>query len=314
MKFVKQLLVIVSAIVLIHGVGYSLGVNSSSNLNGITMTPFLENVELNNQDTTKNITITYTNNTHLIQELDLTTKDFGSLDSTGGVILEGSNSYTQKFGLTSWMSLSNNILTLPPESSESVNVTISNLISMSPGGHYGAVVASVNNFNNPISGNHVSVNQELVNLIMIDKVGGNHFDLKLLNTSQNGNWLHLPNSVVLSFKNPGNVQVVPRGIVRLISPTNVVISQGIINPQSSFILPQTIQDMSVPLESVNKNYPLPGIYKVIVSFRYDGYNKFAVSSYDVKYVDLTGYLIILIFLILIFYVIKKYRYLSHKNK
>ncbi len=279
----------------------------NTNINGISMSPFLENVSLNQNQTSTSFPILYTNHTSLIQELDFTVQDYGSLNNTGGVLLEGSNSYTQKYGLTSWMSLSTNVLTLNPNTSGQIMVSLTNTQSLTPGGHYGAVVAKVNNFNSTFSSNIVSVNQQLVNLILLNKLGGDHFDLKLQNISTNGNLIDLPSVVNLSFQNPGNVQVVPRGVVRLLSPTNQILSQGIINQQSSFILPESFQNMIVSLKPISRSFGLPGLYHIVVNFRYDGLNKYYTKEYTIKYFNLLGYFGLLIIIFVMVYLIKKYR-------
>src|SRR5207244_2068642 len=99
-----------------------------------------------------------TNHTMTLQELDLSVRDFGSLNDTGGILLEGSNRYTQRYGLASWLSLGTDTVVLQPNETRSVPVTVYNRSSLQPGGHYGAVVASVNSLNGQ-SGNSVVINQ-----------------------------------------------------------------------------------------------------------------------------------------------------------
>ena len=307
MKILRYILLFVTIFLQFPESTSALSFKQLTTASGITMSPFLENISLNQTKPEASFIVTYSNNTNNIQELDLTTEDFGSLNRSGGVLLEGSNLYTKKFGLSAWMQLSNNVLTLNPNSSESLTVTIVNQSSLTPGGHYGAIVAKVNNFNNPSNGNLVTINQQLVNLVMIDKTGGEHYDLSLTGIKSNGNWLKLPNSVVLTFENPGNVQVVPRGVVRLLSPSNKVIAQGIINSESSFILPESFQDQIVNLTSISNSYNLPGIYHLSVDFRYDGYSNYYYKEFTLSYIDLFGDIVILLVISITFIGFKIYK-------
>jgi hypothetical protein len=259
---------------------------------GISLSPFLQNISIQPSDIAKSFNLTITNHTAGLQELDLSTHDFGSLNNTGGILLEGSNSkYGLRYGLTSWLSLGTDTVVLQPNESRAVLVTINNRASLQLGGHYGAVVASVNSLNNQ-SGNKVVINQQLLSLILVDKVGGDHYDLNLNSATTNGNWLHLPNTARLVFQNPGNVHVVPRGLVKLKSPTGTVIAQGIINSGSAFMLPESFREFYVPLTPIGKAPPLPGLYHIEVDFRYDGINRYAVKNYAVRFIDLGLYVVL----------------------
>lgn len=258
---------------------------------GIALSPFEQAINILPTDTDKVFNLTLTNHTNHLEELDLKTQDFGSLNDTGGVLLEGSNSYTGRYGLASWLTLGTDTVILQPGESRTVPVTITNRADLQPGGHYGAVVASVNSLNDQ-SGNHVAINQRLLSLIFVDKVGGDHFALHLDSIEQNGNWLHLPNDIILRFQNPGNIHVVPRGIVKLVSPGGSVVAQGLINDESAFILPETFRQLYVPLTPAAKAPPLPGLYHLVIDYRYDGINRYAVKTVTVSFIDLGLYVVL----------------------
>jgi len=264
---------------------------------GISLTPFEQQLTIQPTDPAKTFDVILTNHTKSLQELDLTARDFGSLNDTGGILLEGSNDYSRKYGLASWLSLGTDTVVLQAGETRSLPVTVYNRSSLQPGGHYGAVVASVNSLNGQ-SGNRVIINQQLLSLILVDKVGGEHFDLKLAGISQNGNWLHLPNTVKLHFLNPGNVHVIPRGTVSLLSPSGSIIARGIINDDSSFVLPETYRDIFVTLTPVSRSFELPGPYHLAVNYRYDGINHYASRQFLVHYVDLKLYALIIVFVAL----------------
>lgn len=273
--------------------GLALPVSTSAAVNppvGITLSPFQQQLTIQPNDSGKGYELTLTNHTASLQELNLSGRDFGSLNDTGGVFLEGSNSYTKKYGLSSWLTLGTDTVLLQPNESQKVPVSVNNRADLQPGGHYGAVVVSVNALD-PATGNKIAVNQQLLSLVFVDKVGGEKFDLKLRSIQHDGSLLHLPRSVTLHFQNPGNVHVIPRGQVKLKSPSGTVVAQGIINAESAFILPETFRDIYVDLQPIGKALPLPGLYHIQADYRYEQIARNATKSVAVNFVDLGLYLL-----------------------
>jgi len=274
---------------------------SQKTTGGITISPFLQQLTIQPNDIEKSYNLTLTNSTNSIQELRLSVRDFGSLNETGGVLLEGNSNYTKKYGLTSWLQLGADTVILQPKESREVPVTIQNRTSLQPGGHYAAVVASVKALDE-LTGNEVAVNQQLMSLVLVNKAGGEHYALRLTDIEQNGNWITLPSVVKLRFQNPGNVHVVPRGTVELKSPGGTVIARGIINSESAFVLPETFREIYVPLEKVANDFPAPGLYRIDVKYRYDGIDKTAEKSEILRFINLQlwcGLAIIVIAVLLI---------------
>ncbi len=286
--------------------------SSKPSKSGITLSPFEQQLSIAPDDLTRSFNLSLTNNTTTLQELSLTARDFGSLNDTGGVLLEGSNAYSQKYGLASWLALGTDTVVLQPGEKKSVPVTIENRSTLQPGGHYGAVVASVTSLDDQ-SSNRVVINQQLLSLLLVTKVGGEKYNLKLKDISPNGNWFHLPNTVKLRFQNPGNVHVVPRGTVKLKSPSGKILAEGIINSESAFILPESFRELFVPLNKIAAAPPLPGVYNVEVDYRYDGINAVAIKNYPVRFLSLGTFAGIGVFIVLIFYFLRKRKTTSKKS-
>ena len=266
---------------------------SAASSNAVSLSPFLQNITITPNDLGQSFKLLLTNRSSNVQELDLTVKDFGSLNDTGGVlVIDTPNDYSQHYGLTSWLRLEADTVVLQPGDSREVLVTVDNRPDLVPGGHYGAVVASVRNLDEQ-PGNRVAINQQLLSLVLVDKQGGDRYDLKLRSLEQNGNWLHLPSNVKLHFQNPGNVHATPRGRVLLKNPAGQTIAQGIINTESAYILPASFRDLYVKLTPIGQRLPLPGIYHVEVEYRYDGLDKLAHKSYAVRFINLKLYIAII---------------------
>jgi hypothetical protein len=282
-----------AAVVLLAGLLWPGLAAAATSPAGITLSPFEQSITIQPGDVAKSFQLSLTNHTKSLQEITLSVRDFGSLNQTGGIALQGSNAYTKKYGLTEWMGLEQSVVDLNAGETAQVLVTINNQPSLSPGGHYGAIIASVNSLNQPPA-NNVVINQQLVALVLVNKVGGERYGLKLTDETNSGNWFHLPSHVTLTFQNPGNVQVVPRGLVKLVSPTGTVVARGIINTGSAFVLPETFRQFPVTLTKVGSAHPWPGLYHLEVDYRYDGITNYATKSYFVRFIDLGLYVVIVL--------------------
>lgn len=254
---------------------------------GITVSPYLNNIAIDPNEPTTSFNVSVTNNTNYSQTLHFSIADFGSLDETGGVAFAGSSnsSFTKKYGLSSWLSLNSNDLTLMPEQTTTIATTIKNSTSLTPGGHYGAILISTKAVGK-LGKNNVGLQQTVTSLILADKLGGDHYDLKLAGITQNGNLFHPPTKITLRFYNPGNVHVIPRGVVKLLQG-NTTISQGVINEDSNYVLPGTYRQIFVDMHKVSTvpTVRLVNTYKLEVSYRYDGYNQFATKTYIIRLIS-----------------------------
>ncbi|MDB5169139.1 MAG: exported protein of unknown function [Candidatus Saccharibacteria bacterium] len=272
---------------------------------GITLSPLLQQIQIQAGDVAKSFDVTVTNNTGTVQEISLSARDFGSLNDTGGLIFEGAkNNYSQKYGLASWLSVSQDTVVLNPHESKTLLASIENRSSLQPGGHYGAVVASVGNLDSQ-SPDAVVINQQLVALVLVTKVGGEHYDLRLKQVTHNGNWLHLPSTVILRFQNPGNVHVIPRGLVELKSPSGTVMARGVINVDSAIVLPESFRTLPVDLTPVGKAFPWPGQYHLSVQYRYDGLDRFAAKNIGLQFVNAGMGVLLVVILAAAFWTVKQ---------
>lgn len=256
----------------------------SPNTQSISIAPFLKEVRIASPQTSESFTISLTNDSKKAQQINLSALNFGTLDESGGVVFAGDNAtgLVKKYGLAKWLHLEQDRVTIAPDQTVKIQATIINDDSLSPGGHYGAIIASVSG-ETATSGNQVGVTQKLSSLIFATKLGGEKYDLNLKKVTHDGNWLRAPKKVDLRFYNPGNSHVIPRGLVKLIDGKKVI-SQAVINQESGYILPETYRQFSlelVPIKPLSKK-PLNS-YKLEVDYRYDGLDKFAVKTFTVRW-------------------------------
>ena len=219
------------------------------------------------------LTITLSNETPKDQNFRLSVADFGSLNESGGVAFlgEGSSQLDHRYGLASWLQLNQNVIFVAAGKSAEIGVTVENRESLAPGGHYGAVLATAvtdTGVPQPLVA-QVGVKAVLSSLILLTKTGGALPQLTLVSETSHHSAAQLPGSVVQRFQNPGNVHVVPRGVIQIIDPAGRIVASGALNESSSFILPESYRKLPVTLSNLAKPW-YPGRYVMKTVYRFDG--------------------------------------------
>ncbi len=262
------------------------GTAADQSVNGLTVSPALAKVDIQPGETQHRLEFTITNNRPTAQTLQLSAADFNSLEDTGGLVFVGSNptQLQKKYGLAKWLSLAQTSLSLAPHQTVSLTADILNQPDLAAGGHYGALMLSLENGGPPAAGNQISLQPIASALIFVNKLGGDIHSLKLEKTSFSHSWLHLPTRVDLGFHNTGNTHVVPRGEVLLSDPGGRLIAKGIINTSSAIILPERQRTLSVSLRQLSLPN-LPGHYHLNVNYHFDGFDQ--ARSYQTSFLLLS---------------------------
>lgn len=253
--------------------------HAADNQGGLTLSPMFQEISLEKNEQQKDFLVTLTNNTGSLMTLRLSLLDFGSLDESGGVAFLGAtNDLEKKYALASWMRPGINTLTLAPGESQKVRVTIENRDTLSPGGHYGALVFKVGDDTvDPNVSNEIAINQLFSVLVFVKKLGGEIYSLDLKGNEYAKSSISLPEEIETRFQNSGNVHVTPRGTVTITDPLGHVVSKGIINEESGLILPETFRTYPAHLRSLALAF-IPGRYTLHIAYRYDGKDDFIVKT------------------------------------
>ena len=271
--------------------------NVSVAADGLSVEPAFQEVTLEASQSQAEFSITLHNNTSQPIVLRPSVVDFGTLDETGGVAFLGkADDLERKYALASWMRPQKDMVSLGAGESEVLLVTIENRESLSPGGHYGAVLFQMSN-NEAFSdtGNAIAVKQILSVLVFAKKQGGEVYQLALKDWEWRQNVFFVPPQIHLRFQNQGNVHVVPRGRVIISDPLGRVVRKGILNEESTLILPETMRRYLVTFVPLLRSF-IPGRYTVEIAYRYDGEENFTVTSFQFDFIPP---LAILSFLILV---------------
>jgi hypothetical protein len=261
---------------------------------GVTVSPAFQQVVLEQSDAEKTFDYAITNNTSQSLEFALSSVDFGSLDETGGVLFQGQSdkSLDYKYGLSRFVTLQQDRIVVEPKATTKIPVIISNKESMSPGGHYGAILATPTQAAGDPS--KVQVNQVISTLLFVTKKGGEIYKMGLQSMQLKTHLFSAPSSVEMRFQNAGNVHVIPRGLITITDPRGRIVKRGYINEGSAILLPETFRKVSVPLRTINTAW-WPGMYHMTITYRFDGQVSQDTKQMTFTYVN--GWYIVILMLL-----------------
>ncbi|HEX8923547.1 MAG TPA: hypothetical protein VF828_02335 [Patescibacteria group bacterium] len=250
---------------------------------GFSISPPFQDVTIEKSDPQKSFNIKITNNTSQEQSFSIKVLDFGSLDESGGIAFLGQqkNDIENKYSLVSWLSLEKDAVIVGPGKSESIKITVLNKESLLPGGHYGAVLVTLDE-GGKTEREKVAVNQSYASLVYVHKIGGEKNGLILNSVNFVKNILTLPSKFVVRFQNTGNTDLMPRGIVTISDPWGRIISKGIINTESNRILPASFRKYNIKQDKTAAAI-WPGNYKIKTEYRFDGKTNFEVDTKNYFY-------------------------------
>lgn len=240
----------------------------------LSVSPLFIDISLGEGEKMKDFHLDVSNTTREPVVLRLSLVDFGSLNESGGIAFLGKDGGgDNRYALASWIVPERDVVTLLPDMTETLKFTVENRESLSPGGHYGAVLFSVEREgrSNQDTLSQVSVNPTFSALVFAKKEGGVQYklDVKQWNFDQYSWRSGLPERMALRFQNSGNVDVTPRGRVIMTDPLGRLVAKGILNEDSARILPESFRMYRARLTSL---FPciIPGFYSVTTEYRFDG--------------------------------------------
>lgn len=260
---------ILAALALLILVGLSASVAADAPRGGVTVSPAFQELVLNGDQPELKGSFTVTNNSDQPATFELSTVDMGALDDTGGLVFSGlPQDYQKKYGLAEWITLTETKLVVTPRATKQVGFLVKNEESLAPGGHYGAIIVR-QIADQPQADQHINLSPQVASLLFLSKRGGEKYGLSLSDISADNSIRSLPTKADLEFKNVGNVHLVPRGVVRIKNTFGKEVAKGIINQDSSLILPERSRRLQIDLDTWGRNI-WPGRYTIEVEYRYDG--------------------------------------------
>jgi hypothetical protein len=236
--------------------------------NSITVLPQLTQLDLTKDKPESEIY--YTNNSSQPVELGLSLQDVRELEDRNPVgILDPKEAENYKYSLSSWAYLSTQTLLINPGETQSVKVSI-NSEKLSPGGHYGTVLAEINQSTD--SKKAVQIKGVLASLLFVRASTGSQIEEAKIAYFGTESKFEFPKEFSFRFQNTGNVELIPYGLVELKDGNGLTIAKGIVNEDSLFTLPEAIRKYDVPMTAL-QNVILPGKYNAVLSLHFGKTNK-----------------------------------------
>lgn len=197
------------------------------------------------------------NRTSIDQVLSLSAVDVRSTGEDGQVAFIDSPVIGSTAPLSAFVRVATGSAILKSGERRRVNVIVQNDQSLSPGGHYAAIVARFRDVDSQ-KGQETDVIPALSSLLLVRKIGGERYHISLNRVDQ-GRFafkLALPDTLHLQFANDGNIHVTPRGVIEVRDLFGRVVRRGIINDASRIVLPGSQRTVPVSLYQVSTGFPL----------------------------------------------------------
>ncbi|MBP6882500.1 MAG: hypothetical protein KBC15_03025 [Candidatus Levybacteria bacterium] len=223
---------------------------------GIQVSPAFLEVDITKPGERKEVSVQVTNKTAREVTLDIYPLDFRQKDEFGSIGFLGlDNSYS--YSLSSFLSFATRQLILKPGETRDIVATITNRDDLSPGGHYAAVVAKEASSKERVD-DMTSVSPSIAALLLIHKVGGERFNASVINSSWPDGWsaLSYKKFFNLTIQNEGNIHITPYGRVEVRDMFGRLLSDGIINPGSLIVLPESRRIIDVIMTPLVWSLPL----------------------------------------------------------
>ena len=273
-RFVPTLgLLLVASLCMV--IGHAVRVSADQSTGGITISPYIEQLSLSKNQTTASYTITVTNNSDSLELIHLKTVDFTNLNEHGEIgFLTPTQTKRDPYSLVNNVSFAYPELAIGPHQTNTVPIQIINAEKLASGGHFGAILFSINN-PEAGSGTSVTVNQDSASLLFLSTTGAGTQALSLATPLINNFYASLPTTVNAVFTNTGNTQTIPYGLAQLTNDKGDVVAQGQLNTNSSLILPESKRLFMIYLRPTTNHLP-PGKYHLAFKYRTDNQAGFTV--------------------------------------
>jgi hypothetical protein len=260
--------------------------------NGIAISPAIVSISLNPNQNSTTFNETVTNNSSTPAIVEVSTTNFTALNTSGTVNFLNSNSPGNDLhGLSRWLKPSRTQIILAANTTQTISISIIDINSLAPGGHYGALLFKIITAAPTSKGNVISANTELSSLVFLTTSNGATNKVSLFPPSISSIAFSMPNTLDLAITNTGNDQTTPRGVIIVTDKNKKEISRGVINGISGLVLPGTTRLYEVTLKYNNKVL-IPGIYHV--NIKYQAANNSLMMMYTKSFLYLNVKLLIIV--------------------
>jgi hypothetical protein len=279
----------------------------TSPLPGFTVSPAILKLDLSAD--APEADISYTNNTASDATISFKAQDFTSLDEGWQVkFLEQKDAQNYQFSLSSWLKFSQDQMAVKSGETQTVRVSI-NKDELSSGTHYAAIIGLIKSQS---PDKNVNVVTALSTLLFVRSANGHDIEDGTVDSFQPvRSFLEFPSRFTIRFRNSGNVDLTPHGLVSIYNPFNRQVSKAILNDGSLITLPESIRRYDITTTSLSEGQFLwPGRYTAVTSTHFGKSDKqVVITSYfwTLGSLTFTEVLIALIILVAALVGVKKFR-------
>ncbi|HVM76699.1 MAG TPA: hypothetical protein VMU07_00925 [Candidatus Paceibacterota bacterium] len=213
----------------------------TANQTGIKVQPALFEQEINPGDQFST-SITVTNPDPTAKQFTVSVQDISDMLATGQPVFTASS--VPEYGLSSWVTISNPIITIPANGTVSVPFTIHVPATAAPGGHYGAIFVTFGAKRPTFNG--TGVGYQVGALIDLRIAGDAKEDAQIQEFSTDKGLYQDPNvTFTAKVENQGNVLLRPRGPIDITNMFGQKVGEVVINNDAAAIFPGTVRSYSV---------------------------------------------------------------------
>jgi hypothetical protein len=228
---------------------------------GITVSPARLNFILSKDATSQQQTIIVTNNYD--RDVSLAAQLQG-IDENAGLLVPTGD---PERAFAAALKLSETNLHLTAHQAHPLTVQINNSAKLAGGGHYATLVLTQQDGG---KSNGLNLRAAISISIFAIKTEGEKQSLTVSDLRTDGWLFKLPSHVSITYRNLGNVQIVPRAAVTLGHPDDEEpIRKGTSNPNSVLVLPDKVWQDDVPLAGLRHVW-WPSRQELRVEYRADG--------------------------------------------
>lgn len=250
-KFVTSLIGVVFCFIFFHPcVATAYAQDKAS----VTVEPAFSELIIKETDATASSSFRIKNNTDTPLEFTLHPFDIRQTDEKGNIAFYDKPVGNQ-FTLATFIRVPSESLRIEPGKSTVVPIIVTNSQDMSPGGHYGAIIAR---FSPVKADSGQKIVPAISSILFVRKIGGEifHLSLKKIEFGKRAVVFSIPSTVKLLFENQGNTHIIPRGVIELQDVYGKTIYEGTVNDGSTPVLPQLTREIIVPLRQISFGFPI----------------------------------------------------------
>jgi hypothetical protein len=283
---------------------------AQANTGMIQIVPTFQEVVINAATEATTSAITITNNSDSNQEFEISPIDIRQFDDDGRIALADKPLTGEKYALASFITVGSNSISVPSKSSITVPLTITNTPSLSPGGHYAAIVVRLID----TSKNNQIVLPAVSSFMLVRKEGGEQYHLSLQKTDILDTYgLNIPDQTSLHFSNQGNTHVIPRGNIVFKDIFKHIVSKSTINENSLYVFPGTERILNQPLTKITSYWPVSLLFVEINGSSQPGDIPFSQSGWYVSFNPVSLAALVALMIGIIFIAMRK-KYINKFDK